>query len=299
MPKLTPLPRFLATGPFSVSTAVDAEVSPERLRSKDLQRPMRGVRASAAAPPVHPVIAYATRMSPRQFFCHATAAQFHGLPVPDRLRRVAAPHVAVITPARPPRATGIIGHRFEVARIESIRGYRVLGAVETWCSLAPELTVDELITMGDALTRRKNPLASMAELRDAVVARKGCRGILKLTEALNQVRSRTDSVKETELRLLLVRAGLPEPVVNFRIVNEFGAFVAFGDLVHPTWKVVTEYDGRHHAIDSTQYAKDIVRLDDIMALGYRVVRINETLLSLELPAITRVRNALTQAGWRD
>ena len=246
---------------------------------------------------MHPVTAYATRMPQHQFFSHVTAARFHGLPVPPRMLSSAMVHVAVLTPARPPRAAGIVGHRMEVATVVDIRGYRVAGAVETWCSMAPVLSVEELISMGDALVRRQNPFATMAELATAVRARKGCRGILKLVQALEEVRSGTDSVKETELRILLTRAGLPEPRVNLRINNEFGAFVAFGDLVFDEWKVIVEFDGRQHAESPAQYTKDIVRLDDLAALEYRVVRIDNTLLSFKLPAVTRVRNALLQAGW--
>jgi len=105
-------------------------------------------------------------------------------------------------------------------------------------------------------------------------------------------------VKETELRLLLVRAGLPEPRVNLRVDNEFGAFVAYGDLVFDEWRVIAEYDGRQHAESTAQFARDITRLDDLASLDYRVVRIDKTLLALRLPAVTRVRNALLKAGWR-
>ena len=298
MPKRTRIPDHLLAAPFSVSAAIDLGISPERLRSKDLQQPLRGVRASAALPPVHPVVAYASRMPSHQFFCHITAAQIHGLPVPSRLLHDPTPHVGVITPARPPRSAGAIGHRFERAHVVDVRGYRVLSAVETWCSLAPHLSEDELIAMGDALTRRESPIATIGELRRAVADRRGCRGILKLSRAMNHVRSGTDSVKETELRLLLVRAGLPEPRVNLRVDNEFGAFVAYGDLVFDEWRVIAEYDGRQHAESTAQFARDITRLDDLASLDYRVVRIDKTLLALRLPAVTRVRNALLKAGWR-
>ena len=292
------LPAALSHSPFAVRDALRVGISRKRLRARDLRSPLRGVRVLARLGAVHPVTAYATRMPQHQFFSHVTAARFHGLPVPPRMLSSPIVHIAVLTPARPPRAAGIVGHRMEVATVVDVRGYRVASAVETWCSMAPELSVEELIHMGDALVRRQNPIATMAELATAVRRRKGCRGILKLIEALDQVRPGTDSVKETELRLLLTRAGLPEPRVNLRIDNEYGAFVAFGDLVFDEWKVIAEYDGRQHAENSAQYTKDIVRLDDLAALDYRVVRIDKTLLSLKLPAVTRVRNALLRAGWR-
>ena len=73
--------------------------------------------------------------------------------------------------------------------------------VDVWVSLSPELSVRQLIVLGDALVRRKHPLASMEKLAAAVMAHKGKRGAKKLAAAFERVRPRTDSVKETYLRL--------------------------------------------------------------------------------------------------
>ena len=61
--------------------------------------------------------------------------------------------------------------------------------------------------------------------------------------ALELVRPGSESPKETELRLLLIRGGLPEPELNVDVVGKNGRFIGRGDLVYRRHKVLVEYDG--------------------------------------------------------
>jgi very-short-patch-repair endonuclease len=38
-------------------------------------------------------------------------------------------------------------------------------------------------------------------------------------------------------------------------------------------KVAVEYDGDHHRTDRTQFAKDVVRLEELADLGWLIVRV--------------------------
>ena len=111
------------------------------------------------------------------------------------------------------------------------------------------------------------------------------------------MRAGVDSPKETELRLAIVRLGLPEPEVNVPILNRYGAFIAFGDLVYRAYRILVEYDGEQHFDDVSQYHRDIDRLDDVMEDGWRVIRINKS--HLRRPAVIdyKIRTALLAAGW--
>ena len=51
---------------------------------------------------------------------------------------------------------------------------------------------------------------------------------------------------ETRLRLLLVEAGLPEPLVNEWVRDDHGVPPHCPDLSWPQWKVAVDYDGRLH-----------------------------------------------------
>lgn len=291
------LPPSLQGRPFTVVEASALEVSRRRTRAGDLARPFRGVRAPAGELDVTGLCrAYAQRMRSDQFFSHSTAARLLGLPLPARFDADARVHVTSIS-SRQPRMRGVVGHldRDAIVRVTSVGGLRVASAADTWCRLASVLTLDEMVILGDAVVRRKRPLATMAELGRAVAGHAGRRGCQRLREAFVEVRPGTDSPRETRTRLILVRAGLPEPRINWPITNRHGAFLALGDLAYPDFRVLIEYDGGTHFGDDAQAYHDIDRLDAVMAEGWRVIRLNKTHGSAAI--VSTVRRALVDAGW--
>ena len=141
-------------------------------------------------------------------------------------------HVMGIAPAERPRAVGVIGHRVEVGRvrIDLARGLPVVSAPDAWIQLAPDLSPLQLVEAGDSLIRRKDPLSSWPLIRAALDRHRGSRGIRRAVCAVGFIRAGTDSVRETRLRLILHRGGLPVPEVNG--VIELGAGrTTHGDLV--------------------------------------------------------------------
>jgi hypothetical protein len=298
--RATPLPKCLLAAPFTVHEARALGVRSSRLRRTDLDRPFRGVR-SVLNPDAAPSIldlcrAAQTVMDKDTFFSHTTAAVLYGLPIPWRHQRLSDLHVSVIAPRRAPKGAGVIGHKLKVERrtLRMSAGVRVPGPIEVWCELAAMLSVDELVGAGDALVRRKHPLAEPSGLRRAVVEAGNRPGVERLRIALPQIRARTDSPMETHLRLAIIRAGLPEPEVNAAILDEHGDFVAFGDLVFHASRVVVEFDGDHHRSDADQYFADIDRHWSIQRMGWHVVRINRShLIGDAGEAVARVSTALT------
>ena len=116
--------------------------------------------------------------------------------------------------------------------------------------------------------------------------------------ALQLIRPGTDSWRETRLRLVVVRAGLPEPEVNPPLVDRYGVVIAHGDLAWWRYRVVLEYEGRHHAEDPAQFAIDIRRLNLLAAEDYRVIRVDKHLLSDERTLVAMIVDALRKGGWR-
>lgn len=164
--------------------------------------------------------------------------------------------------------------------------------------MATSLTPAELVAVGDALVRRKNAYATVAELTDAVQRRQGRRGCTALARALPLIRPRTDSWEETMLRLDLAAAGLPEPEVNGEIRGSSGQLIAYGDLVYRRYGVLAEYDGEQHRTDTGQYSRDVDRLDDLARLGWRTVRFTTRHRGpARTERIERVRAALLSRGW--
>lgn len=235
-----------------------------------------------------------------QFFSHATAAILHGLPVPGYLLERGT--VDVATAVREHRRTGrgVVGHFVPSTNVTvmDVRGLRAASAVDAWCQLSTLLSVEELVIIGDSLVRRQQPEATMAELESAVGGHAGRAGVRRLRAALESVRPRTDSPRETTLRLIIVRAGLPEPDVNVKMFNRFGAFMAFGDLVYVRYKILIEYDGGEHRENERQFHRDIDRLDEPMEEGWRVIRVNNSHLGhRQHTLIARIRRALLERGW--
>lgn len=116
-----------------------------------------------------------------------------------------------------------------------------------------------------------------------------------LREVARRAREGAESPPESRTRLLLVLAGLPEPVVQHE------AFVAGRrrrfDLAYPELKIAVEYDGSCHYASEAQKQADIVREDELRCAGWIVIRVVSVGIFRD-PASTlaRVADALTQRG---
>ncbi|WP_085482507.1 DUF559 domain-containing protein [Agreia pratensis] len=161
------------------------------------------------------------------------------------------------------------------------------------------MSVDELIIAGDHIVGGRYPQKTVKQLRSAVDSYAGARGVRTLKHALEWVRPGSESPKETELRLLLVRGGLPEPELNGDVFGADGAFIGRGDLLYRRFKVLVEYDGSQHADDRRQFHRDVDRLEAFSVDEWRVVRVlKEHMNGDRSEIVTRVRNALISRGWR-
>ncbi|QYF73816.1 hypothetical protein [Cryobacterium sp. PAMC25264] len=299
MRKRSELPRRLAPNGFTLADARAAGVSTKRTRANDLEIPFRGVRVLVGGERERSSLAqaYAAGMPSGHFFSHITAAQLLGIPLPQGASQDSRLHVGVVAPERAPRMKGVVGHTFSVRPDRSlVDGLAVTSPVTTWCDLASTLGLDDLIAAGDFLLGTRRPPAALIDLTAAVAHRFGQRGTQRLRQALVWVRPRVESRQETRLRLLILRAGFPEPETNIYLPLRAGRKRVRGDLVYLSYRVLIEYDGEHHRTDSVQYARDLERLDDVMADGWRVIRVVKDTPTSEI--LARVDDALRSRGWR-
>jgi hypothetical protein len=222
MRRPSPLPDDLNGAPFSTSEAHRLGVSRQRTRGNSLSSPFYGVRTDH--PPsstLERAMAYSKWMAPDQFFSHFTAAELLPLRLPEGFRESQL-HVSSAPPRRAPRSHGVIGHQSSLLCPTShVNGLRVSSPIDTWLSLGSFLRIDELTIIGDGLVSRVRPATDLAGLEAALEGATGRRGIGRLAAALRLIRPNTDSARETMLRLLVIRAGFPEPEVNGTIVNSF------------------------------------------------------------------------------
>ncbi|RZU65805.1 uncharacterized protein DUF559 [Microterricola gilva] len=309
MPRRVPLPPELEGRPFSVADARAAGLKVERLRSSDLSSPFHGVRVTAPSTDVlEQCHAYATRMQPGQFFSHLTAARIWGAPLPAEFDAAEALHVSSFAPRRPPHARGVIGHELRAGSATAVlrRGLPVTDPATTWIQLSGLLPAAEVVVVGDHLVLDPylldpldpRPFVTLADLESRVAGYSG-RGKRAAAEALSRVRVGAESRPETLLRLLLVDAGLPEPLLNQVLRGPAGAFLGRVDMVFPLWRIVVEYDGDQHRTSRSQYERDLSRLEGIRRAGWLVIQVRRHGLFVR-PDVTvaKVRAALEEAGWR-
>ncbi|MHC2999263.1 hypothetical protein OB08_08585 [Microbacterium sp. HJ5] len=290
---------------FSVADAVRLGVSPSRLSRRDIRRPFHGVRATDGVPGASLLDAcldYAPRLAPWQFFSHETALSLIGAPTPEWPYHPAV-HVSAHRPSREPRTAGVTGHRLQIrdpALLILPSGLPVEHPVRAWRQTGTLWGLHDLIAAADFLVsdRGRRPIASIADLTGEIESMGDVRGGI-LRAALAHVRGGVRSPRETSLRLLLVGAGLPEPHINWTLLDHRGLPAAELDLAYPRWCVAPEYDGRVHAENPTQFARDADRWDLIRGLGWDHVRIlNHHMRDDGRAAVRKVRDALMKAGWR-
>ncbi len=208
-------------------------------------------------------------------------------------------HVSAYRPAREPRTAGIVGHRLQTREpaFAELRGMPVEDPVRAWRQVGRLWSVGDLVAGADYLISGEHALARGDELRREVVTMGDVRGGI-LANALSLARVGVRSPRETRLRLLCVRAGLPEPEVAWNLFDARGQFVAELDLAFPRYRVALEYDGRVHAEDARQFARDADRWAAIRALGWEHQRVlNHHMSDDGRLAVGIAVSALRRAGW--
>lgn len=304
------LPAELAESSFSNRTAAELGVSPGRRDSAALQRPFTGVRAAhVATDPLTRAHDYAPRLRQRQAFSGVTALRLHGLPWVRPWHLNETVEIAVPGRGYPPRSKGVRGHRVAEHRFMTtlVEGMPVLTPAAAVMTVAERLGLEDLTAVLDAMLThsqwyqglRHRPLvASVSDLRQAVDLWGPSPARTRILPALDLARPGVDSFQESVTRVLLVRAGLPEPVVQVPVHTRSGTRLADGGW--PDYRVCFEYEGEHHRLDRVQWQRDIRRDEDFALAGWSRIRVTADALVPQHRAalIARVRSALQQRGWR-
>lgn len=278
--RLTPLPVDLREKPFSVRDARARGITADRLRSSDLAVPHRGVRSSRPAESLYErCLELLPVLHDDEFFAHVTALELWGLPLPSRLTGGDL-HVAGSS-SRQKRRPGVVAHRYPptVPR-PRLAELSTAHPVEAWIESAPLLGLDDAVRLGDALAGRWSPwpVAREIEVVRLVHAVEGGRrrpGAATLRWAVELVRPGVESPKETELRLMIVRAGLPEPEVNVERFAADGSYLGRPDLSYGWCRLALEYQGDHHRTDRATWRVDLSRREGFEDAGWRVVLVSD------------------------
>ena len=227
---------------------------------------------------------------PGSRLCGATVLELLGVPVP----RQAKIHVLSTREERSRRRPGIQIHRpcLPVVAVD-VAGLPGVHPVQCWLQGAGTWSMDQLIVAADGLLRRKHPVSTLDEMTGFIRDWKGRPGAERARRALADARAGTDSPMETRTRLLLVRAGLPCPLVNLEILDEFGRSMYFLDMSYPEVQIGVEYDGAIHGeVDEMRH--DRTRRRWLEDTGWRVITVTTADLDSDPNGVVEsVRRALT------
>lgn len=166
---------------------------------------------------------------------------------------------------------GLTVHRDRLAddEITDVGGLPITTALRTAWDLARWLPTVEAVVAMDALARaaRFAPGAvfQIHHRYPRARWRRRVPGVIDLSDP------RAESPMESRSRLVLVLRRLPRPELQYRVFDEFGAFIARLDMVYPRLKLAMEYDGRGH-LEVWQHASDARRLNALEAAGWSVLR---------------------------
>lgn len=210
-------------------------------------------------------------------------------------------HGVEIGSADPIRVATAIGRRtirpgIRLSRVQQLpeaRG-RIARPTAAWLAACMELDLVQAVAAADWLVRLGR--ASLDELRESAEAATG-RGSRLARQAAELARERVDSPKETRLRLLLVLAGLPEPVCNAKIGTREAPIGRF-DLVLDEFMILIEYDGDHHRTDPLQWSRDIARHEAAVKAGYTVIRVTNGRMTHPREIATTVHAHLAARGYK-
>ncbi|HET7800686.1 MAG TPA: hypothetical protein VFL38_09710 [Humibacillus xanthopallidus] len=256
-------------------------------------------------------------------FSHLTAARLLRLPTSYAMDEDTRIHVIRAITSNRVRLPGFCGHRALHRReVVDVEGLPVVGAADTWVDLG-ELVgrgkcvgLDDLIVVGDACATL---LGAREPMVLACLRRVRPRGKRTLLEAYEEIRVGSASAGETVARLMLVRAGLPEPLLNEPIFATWDPdlLLGVGDLV---WiitledgrviRLVGEYQGeafhssdvqrarderRGHRLGDDGWAMEEIWKGDVGADAARRETVERFASALEFPP-DRLR--LSEVGWR-
>lgn len=288
---MRPVPDVLRGRAFTRAQAHDAGVTDRMLERSRFVRLHAGVYRTADTPASLELLVDAALLAlpPGTAVSHTTNLRLRGIDV----GRETPVHVASQRGSRR-GLEGVTYHRYQgKLDVEEVNGRPLLTVSRTFVDSATLLRESELLRLGDALVALG--LVTAADLWGFCIE-SHLDGVQRARRVAPWVRAGVASPRESDVRWILVRAGLPEPEVNVEILDEHGTWVARGDLVYRREKVLVEYDGWQHERDAHQRQWDHLRREQLEAAGWRVIVVTTADLRRPGGIVARVRQALRLRG---
>ncbi|HEY8643797.1 MAG TPA: DUF559 domain-containing protein [Candidatus Dormibacteraeota bacterium] len=285
------IPAELAEGPFDLAEAADAGVRAWQLRAKTWQRLGPGLYAPAriADAPLVRLAAALRRLPPEAVFAARTATWLHGLDIEP------CDPIEVIVP----EGSGVSGRvgmsvsraQLQPEEVESRQSLPLTSIRRTLVDIGRRLALIEAVVIADMALHAG--LIDKADLAAAVHAQGGSRNVASLRRMVQLAEPRSESALESRLRLILVLAGLPAPLVQVNVYDDHGEFLGRPDLLYPAERLYIEYDGGTHR---QSLAADNRRQNRLLAARYRPLRYTAAdVLHTPAAIVAQVRAALAES----
>ncbi len=187
---------------------------------------------------------------------------------------------------------GLVVHRREGAPLSSVRGRPATTPAWTAIEVARGLRRPRALATLDAALGSGS--CGRDELAEAVGLQAGRRGICASRELLALASPLAESPMESEARLVMIDGGLPQPTLQYKIVDLTGRLWRV-DFAWPECRVVAEYDGvdAHSSREAFKY--DRLRMSALQDVGWVVVAmVAEDVRREPWHLVSRLRTRLEQ-----
>ena len=190
-----------------------------------------------------------------------TAARFHGAKWIDD----ALPIELIWRSARPPKGISVFRGQLRDGEQTVVAGLPVTTVARTAFDVGRRGRIGDAVARLDALGNATG--IDAAAITEIASHHRGSRGMQQLLQALTLYDPGAQSPKETWLRLLVMKAGFPRPRTQLPV----GRY--FLDMGWEELRLAIEYEGDHHRTDRQQFARDIARLEELVAMGWTIIRV--------------------------
>ncbi|MEU4252767.1 DUF559 domain-containing protein [Amycolatopsis sp. NPDC026612] len=276
-----------------VSSTIGNRALRAALGNRSLVQPWRGVvvLGSRELDPLTRAAAGLLVVGSEAVLSHDTAAALHGCTV----LTTTDVHVTVPYSHWAKSRKGLVVHHRHFAREDVVERHGlpvfeleaviadVLCCPPSWRALA---CLDEALSgLGDPQAR-----ALVAKIDRQLADRADRRGT-RIAESLLCLGSgKAESPQESRLRLLVIQAGFPAPVLQHEVLSLSGAVMYRLDLAWPSLRIALEYDGYEAHEDRT--AEDADRDRRLTARGWIVIRARKDVFDSPGRVLSEIEGAL-------
>lgn len=163
---------------------------------------------------------------------------------------------------------GLVVHRRKGAPLTVVAGRPATTPAWTAVEVARGLSRPRALATLDAALR--SGMCSHGDLKRAIELQGGRRGIVTARELLALASPLAESPMESEARLVMVDGGLPQPTLQYEIVDLYGWTWRL-DFAWPQCRVAAEYDGVDWHSGPAAFRRDRRRVAALQDLNWLVI----------------------------